>query len=133
MSSQKCGVNTVSIKLPPVDCRAKSTIETFQDNYNSSYIDLLFTTCLWYNLRREKCIVQFKKPSSVLFLRLSIPYNSLVHLPPSFHLAMLFVTEKTSCAFCIPTFLISYCTYCPLHFFPTDPELFIEKNPVLYS
>lgn len=94
MSSQKGGVNTVSIKLPPVNYRAKSTIETFQDNYNSSQLDLLFTRCLWYNLRREKCIVQFKKPSAVLFLRLSIPHNSLVHLPPSFHLAALFVTEK---------------------------------------
>lgn len=59
--SQKCGVNTVSIKLPPVDLRAKSKIEAFQDNYNSSHIDLLFTRCLWYNLRREKCMVQSKK------------------------------------------------------------------------
>lgn len=130
--SQKCGVNTVSIKLPPVDLRAKSKIEAFQDNYNSSHIDLLFTRCLWYNLRREKCMVQSKKPSSVFLLRLSIPQNSLVHLPPSFDLTMVFVTEKTSCAFCILTFLISYCTYCPLHLFPTVPGFFYLKKKLFY-
>lgn len=119
-----------------MDYGAKNTVETFQDNYNCSHIDLLFTRCLWYNLRREKCIVQFKKPSSVFLLKLSIPHDSLVHLLPSFNLSMVFVAEKTSCAFCILTFLISYCTYYTLHFFPTAPGFFIwkkKKKEVLYS
>lgn len=111
-----------------MDYGAKNTVETFQDNYNCSHIDLLFTRCLWYNLRREKCIVQFKKPSSVFLLKLSIPHDSLVHLLPSFDLSMVFVAEKTSCAFCILTFLVSYCTYYTLHFFHTAPGFFVWKK-----
>ena len=79
MASQKCSVNTMSVKLPPVNYRAKNTVVIFQDNYNSSHIDLLFTRCLWCNLRREKRIVQSNKPTSIFLPKLNIPHNFLIH------------------------------------------------------
>lgn len=116
MSSQKC-----SVKLPPVNYRAKNTVVIFQDNCNSFCIDLLFTRCLWCNLRRRKCIVLLNKPTSIFLLKLSIPHNSLIHFLPSF--AWCLSVKKISCSFLIPTPLISYCTYCPLFFCPPAPGL----------